>query len=206
MSSKQDQVKYADCMTFIRYRLEVVDKFLSQRVTTGYEIPDLETICLQFRKVFELIAMSSLCANREKCYEVQQRFDKMWKASDIIKFVETLNPHFYPVPINRTFNDDTATGMITHISDGFLTRDDLVEAHGKCGNLLHADNPYRSQDSSVDEWRKNFGEWYQKTRILLKLHTTQLIDQDTQWWIVMRFGTNQPVQVAVMQAIAKNND
>lgn len=206
MSSKQDRVKYADCMTYVRYRLDVVDRFLSLRATTGYEIPDLETTCLQFRKVFELIAMSSLCANREKCAEVKQRFDKVWNASDIIKFVETLNPHFYPVPINRTFNDDPATGgTISHVSDGFLTRDELVETHGRCGDLLHADNPYRAQDVSVDQWRQRFGEWNQKTRMLLKLHTTQLIDQNTQWWVVMRFGTDQPVQVAEMKAVAKNN-
>src|ERR1700686_4533389 len=72
MSEHDDRVKYADCMTFIRYRLEVIDRFLSRQLTTGYEIPDMETICLQFRKVFELIAMSSLCANRDKCSEVKQ--------------------------------------------------------------------------------------------------------------------------------------
>ncbi|MCB1232714.1 MAG: hypothetical protein KDN19_20890 [Verrucomicrobiae bacterium] len=207
MSTKQDRVKYANCMTFIRYRLEVIERLIEKKVTTGYEIPDLESACLQFRKIFELIAMASLCANRERCEEVKGRFDKLWNAAEIIKFVERLNPHFYPIPINRQLNSDPATGgTISILESGFLTRDELVEAHGRCGDLLHADNPYREMELAADEWRDRFIDWFQKTMSLLKLHTIQLIDEDVQWWVAMRFGTNQPVQVAEMMKTNKALD
>ena len=194
-------------MTYVRYRLEVIDRFLNRQVTTGYEIPDLETTCLQFRKIFELIAMSSLCANREKCSEVQQRFDKLWNAAEILKFVERLNPHFYPVPITRQFiKKDGITGTISHLKEGFLTQDELVEAHGRCGDLLHAENPYREQETDVKKWWQYFQMWKNKTIMLLQLHTTQLVDDETQWWVVMSFNTKLPVQVAEMKIASSNSN
>jgi hypothetical protein len=206
MPTHEDRVKYADCMTYVRYRLEVIDRFLNRLVTTGYEIPDLETICLQFRKSFELVVMSSLCANRDKCMEVKQRFDKLWDAADIVKFVQRLNPHFYPVPIAREMSADRMSGTISHLTDEFLTQDELVEAHGRCGDLLHAENPYRAREFDPELWRQLFQRWREKTMTLLRLHTAQLVDQDTQWWVVMKFGTNIPVEVAEMKLIGMRTD
>ncbi|WP_428623524.1 hypothetical protein [Sedimenticola sp.] len=202
MSTKEDRIKYADCMTFIRYRLEVINLFLNRKITTGYDIPDIETIALQFRKVFELIAMASLCSNREKFEEVRARFDKMWNAAEIIKMVEKFNPNFYPKPIERKFNKDPSTGgTISPLLEGFLTKEELIKAIGRCGDLLHADNPYSENEFINEKWFNRFRDWNSKTHNLLKLHTIQVLNYDIQWWAVMKFGTNEPVQIAEMQKI-----
>lgn len=196
---KLDRQKYADCMSHIRYRLIVIDRFLSRQTTTGYEISDMESICLQFRKVFELIAMASLCPNRKKCAEVKKRFDRLWEAAKILKFVESLNPHFYPVPVTRTFGDTDpprgVQGSVSHIADGFLNREELIDAHGRCGRLLHAENPYRNRFDPPDEWFGRFQEWKEKTRKLLSLHNIQPVDTSDQWWIDMRFDQDRSPQV-----------
>jgi len=112
MPEKDDRVRYADCMTFIRYRLHVVDRFLQGCITTGYRIPDIETIALQFRKVFELIAMASLCANKDRCEEVKHRFNKLWNAKEILAFVARLNPNYYPVAIGRQMPRGGEPGVV----------------------------------------------------------------------------------------------
>lgn len=201
MSKRSDRQKYAACMMVIRHRLEVIDRFLARANTTGYEVPDAETVCLQFRKVFEGIAMSSLCANREKCEEARKSFMKQWHADEILRFVDALNPHFYPVPIWRKFSSDGLGGIVGHVEGGFLTRDELSEAYGRCGDLLHTENPYRPTRIDLSEWHPRFRLWRDRTMTLLRLHTTQLVDEKIQWWVVMRFGTNQPVQVAEFERL-----
>jgi len=189
-------------MAFIRYRLEVVDRFLAGGVTTGYEIPDIETIALQFRKIFELVLMSTLCANREACQEAKKGFDKLWAGSKIVAFVRSLNPRFYPVPVERSFNQDPSTGgLVSEVEDGYLTCEELEKALGRCGDLLHADNPYGVTRDSVEEWMPRFRSWNQGTKNLLALHTAQLLGSDTQWWVVMGFGSGKPVQVVEMKAV-----
>ncbi len=197
-----DRVKYADCMTFVRYRLQVIDAFAARRITTGYFIPDLESTCLQFRLIFELIAMSSLCANKEHCQEVRRRFDKMWNAAEIVRFVEQINPNFYPVPLRRQVNADGSGGVVSHMLDGFLTKDELIEAHGRCGELLHASNPYAPGDVNEQEWQRRFQTWRKRLANLLESHKAHLVESEREWWVLLRFGTNLPVQVAVMRKVA----
>jgi len=55
---------YADQMREIKQRTEVIDYFLYKGGSAIYESTNVETICLQFRKILELIAFSSLIANR----------------------------------------------------------------------------------------------------------------------------------------------
>ena len=58
-----------------------------------------ETIGLQFRKIFELIAFASLSANKKLYAAAYANFAKHWEASKLIANLHRINPDFYPVPI-----------------------------------------------------------------------------------------------------------
>jgi len=82
--------------------------------------------------------------------------------------VRKKNPNFYPIPVNRV--PTAALGIedeIIHIKTGFLTLDELVEAHGKLGNLLHANNPYREK-ILIEEFENLFPVWRETATPLLR--------------------------------------
>ena len=61
-------------------------------------IIEVETICLQFRKILEKIMLMSLVANKEAYAEQNAKFAKHYHAERIMRDLERINPDFYPVP------------------------------------------------------------------------------------------------------------
>ena len=51
-------VKYRDCLWEIKKRIDVIKSHLNGRYFTEHLITDVELMCLQFRKIVELIALS----------------------------------------------------------------------------------------------------------------------------------------------------
>ena len=56
---------YVGVMVEIKLRTAVIDLYMSGRQNAGYKATNIEVIGLQFRKIFELIALSSLAAHRD---------------------------------------------------------------------------------------------------------------------------------------------
>lgn len=56
---------HAAQMREIKRRTEVIDFFLHKSGHALYQPTTIESICLQFRKILELIAFSSLIANKD---------------------------------------------------------------------------------------------------------------------------------------------
>lgn len=115
--------------------------------------------------------------------------------------VESLNPNFYPRAFDCKLNQNGVNRTIYYKNNGFLTKNELVYAHGRRGDILHAKNPYKFITQTFDEWRSLFEEWLDKIKELLCLHTIQLLGDETQRWTVMRFGSRQPIQVCLMKQI-----
>ena len=69
-------VKYRDCMEEIKKRTEVVDGFLRGNYHALYLQTTVESICLQVRKILELIALASLVANKGVYEKSRQNFAK----------------------------------------------------------------------------------------------------------------------------------
>src|SRR5690606_17029515 len=91
----------------------------------------------------ELIALASIAANRKLFEEQKGKFEKHWHPDRILKDVERLNPNFYPRPIREVASkQDGVSNDLVDIETGFLTQDQLISLHGRCGNLLHAKTPY----------------------------------------------------------------
>lgn len=135
--------QYANVMVEIKRRSRVIENFISGKNAATYMPTTTETIGLQFRKIFELIAFASLAANRKLYAAAYTNFARHWEASKLIGNLRRLNPDFYPVPIIIT--PDPAPNVKSAFSrrtEGFLTAAQLIKAHGRCGALLHAANPF----------------------------------------------------------------
>ena len=76
-----DIEKYGAVMKEIKLRTEVITLFLSGQREALYGATTIETIGLQFRKIFELIAFASLAANRQDYSLSYRDFEKHWEAA-----------------------------------------------------------------------------------------------------------------------------
>ena len=67
-------------MEEIKKRTEVVNGLLTGEFHTKYIQTTAESICLQIRKILELIAMASLVANRSEYTKYRKNFYRDWNA------------------------------------------------------------------------------------------------------------------------------
>jgi hypothetical protein len=140
---------------------------------------------LQFRKIFELIAFASLAANKNLYATAYANFSKHWEASKLIGNLRRLNPDFYPVPIIVT--PDPAPNIKSAFAartEGFLTANQLIKAHGRCGNLLHAANPF-SKSIDYEFYNQCFVEWQSLVIALLNFHQVRLPHETNFWFVQM---------------------
>ena len=170
-----DIEKYAEAMKEIKLRTEVITLFLSGQREARYIPTTLETIGLQFRKVFELIAFASLAANRDQYSRAYSDFSKHWEAAKLLKNLRKVNPNFYPKPVTEAPAD--RPGVVHSLKDrdqDYLTQSDFIEAHGRCGSLMHAANPF-SKSIDYAFYQGSFPVWMTKIINLLNNHKVHLV-------------------------------
>lgn len=177
---------YAEQMQEIKRRTQVIDHFLYKGGHALFQPTTTETVCLQFRKILELIAFSSLIANRAKYSEIHKNFASHWNAELLLKDLARVNPNFYPKPIDE--KPSNIPGMKSEwadVTDGYLTQDDFIHIYKKCGGMLHANNPYGSK-TGHHYFDKSFPEWRKKLIRLLNCHQVHLVGETNIWLIHMQ--------------------
>lgn len=182
--------KYANVMKEIKLRMEVINRFLSGQKEAVYVPTTVETVGLQFRKIFELIAMASLAANKEQYAAAYTDFAKHWEAAKLLKNLQRTNSNFYPSPVIEVpSNDPRVMHELKERDQDYLTQSDLIEAHGRCGALMHAENPF---GNSIDYefYQKSFPVWRQKIINLLDNHKVHLVNDDG-FWLFHMLGRGQ---------------
>jgi hypothetical protein len=157
-------------MKEIKLRLEVVTLFLKGERDALYKPATLETIGLQYRKIFELIAFGSLAVNRNEYSTVYADFAKHWEAAKLLKNLAKINPNFYPFPVDEIpIKQGPASTKLVRKEHGYLTKEELVLAHGRCGSLMHAANPF-AKGIDYTYFQNNFNSWAHKVVGLLNCH------------------------------------
>lgn len=177
---------YAEQMTEIKRRIEVIDFFLYKNGHALYQPSTTESICLQFRKILELIAFSSLIANKQQYSAVHKNFESHWNAELLLKDLSRVNPDFYPKPMEE--KSSTTTGVINDlipITSDYLTQEDFIQIYKKCGGMLHASNPYGSK-TGYHYFEKSFTDWLKKLIRLLNSHEIHLVGQTSFWLFHMK--------------------
>jgi hypothetical protein len=186
--SNEDAWKYIECMEEIKRRTIAVWMIIDRKVTTSFQATNIEFVCLQIRKILELIALASISANKEEYSKQHANFFKHWKAKKILESVGRINPFFYPIPQRQII--DPQSGEVKEvqlISEGFLTKEDFSVVYDSCSQALHASNPYGAP-IQYSFFEKQIPQWMQKIKTLLNHHQVQLINKNNKrqaLWVIM---------------------
>jgi hypothetical protein len=88
-------------------------------------------------------------------------------------------------------------------TEGFLTADQLIKAHGRCGKLLHAANPF-GQAIDYAFYHQSFVEWHRLIIGLLNCHQVRLRNDPNMWLIQMGDFSTDDVSYNVFAPFAGN--
>ncbi len=177
---------YCDVMEEIKKRVEVVNGFLHGGCYTLYMATTLECICLQIRKILELIALGSLVINKKEFSTQHKNFHKHWNGGEILKKLEKINPDFYPTPIKeKPSSVPKVKSDLEDIKDGYLTKSEFIEVYGRCGKMAHADNPFGPK-TNYDYYEKQISKWLKKIMNLLNNHQIRLANDEIMYLIHMK--------------------
>lgn len=151
---------------------------------------------LQLRMLCELIALACLAAHGDL-----EKIGKLKKAGEphkIIGYLEKLHPEFYPRAATQTKGGPEEFDAVLR-TDGFLTKQEFIKLHGKCGDVLHRGSMrvvIARKHASTDV--NDIVAWKGKIEILLAYHLIFMLDNKTVVFFVLRNkANNDQVQVAV---------
>jgi len=192
---------YHDCMYDIKRRIEVISDHLNHVTTEKYLIIEVETVCLQFRKILEKIALMSLVANKEEYAAQHEKFARHYHAERIMNDLEKINPDFYPRPV-RLVKEEGKMDEWIHIEEGFLTKEEFVEIYEKCGGMLHAQNPFAGM-KPFREIQECFPDWLTKICILVDHHQIKLVGGKFMVVALMTRSDNGLPQAVMFERIDK---
>ena len=188
--------KYADCMEEIKKRTEVVHGFLRRELHAKYLQTTVESICLQIRKILELIALASLVANKAEYEKQRKNFHRDWNAKRILETLDKANPQFYPYPSEQVISPETGKVVeAKRITSGYLSRTDYEALYDECSEILHASNPFSGEQQEIQAFLDKTPEWMEKIQVLLNHHHVQLIDERVQLWVLMQAKSDGKVHV-----------
>ncbi|MEW6121668.1 MAG: hypothetical protein AB1698_03585 [Pseudomonadota bacterium] len=194
MVNHEDLNAYAFSMEQIKVRLERLRRVISAEITLGDETADYEIVALNLRKILELIAFSSLSANRESYAKVHAGYTEHWSAKKLLKSISAINPDFFPHPLapevtktNGVINFKSETGDV-------LTRDDFEHLMDRCAEVIHVWNPYSRKARNVD-FMLPIPEWLNRITRLLNVHTVRLAGTTNIILVLMQDPKNGSVNV-----------
>ena len=67
---------YQECLYEINKRIDVINDHLDGVINEKLLVVEAETVCLQFRKILEMIALISLLANKDLYAKQHEKFEK----------------------------------------------------------------------------------------------------------------------------------
>lgn len=190
---------YQDCLYEIKRRIDVIADHINKKYTEKYLMIEVETICLQFRKILEKIMLMSLVANKEAYAEQNEKFAKHYHAKLIMNDLERINPDFYPVPTIR-IHKENGYDEWKEIESGYLTKEELIHIYEICGGMMHAHNPF-SVVKPLEEIEQRFPEWLTKICILLDHHQIKLLGGSMMVVAMMERSDNGLPQAVIFKLV-----
>jgi len=162
-------------MEEIKLRINVVNFFVSGQGHALYLPSTIESVCLQIRKILELVAFGSLVANKDVYTAVHSKVSSAWNAGDILRELERVNPGFYPVPVIEVPSDIPGVHRQNKKREGdYLTKPEFAEVYGRCGAIAHAANPY-GKGIDYKHYQQMLPRWQTQIMNLLNSHEIHLL-------------------------------
>lgn len=129
---------YCGLLAEIKQRVSWIESVLNKRVALD-EVARYEFCFLQIRIVCELIAIGCLVAHGNIPGTQTKKLQKSWNADEIMRELEKLHPDFYPIPTMEIRNEPHKRDL-QDINSGFLSKSELLQTYGRCGDILHRGN------------------------------------------------------------------
>jgi hypothetical protein len=139
---------------------------------------------VQLRKILELFAFASLCANRQIYEAAHADFARHWRAKALLESLGVLHPDYYPVPVRLSTPNPDGTKHFARVEDGFLTPDEFIILYDKCSQVLHTRNPFAAGHHRID-FTRSVEEWLNRIKTLLLVHVIRLAGSPEIWLVVM---------------------
>ena len=177
ISKDIDFKKYLDFMAEIKYRMVELSKRCEMFFIINKTVDDIlfESICLQTRKILELIAMSSLVCNKEAFDEVNKNISSLWNGKEIILEVKKYNPLVFPITSYKykKFNPKELYKYYQDLKPvkDVLNEGKFIEIYEKCGGMLHIKNPYNTKHDIKKEIIEKFPQWLDIIFNTMAIHT-----------------------------------
>ena len=201
-----DKKAYIAVMEQIKRRIEVVSALHDQKIRVMYLASHVESMVLQVRMITELVALASLSANKSLFEQNKKKFEDHWHPERILKDVESLNPNFYPQPIAEVpLKNSLAKAAFVDIKTGFMTRDELIQVHKKCGERLHAQNPF-GEDVDYDYYEKMIPEWLNRIMKLLNFHVIKPLNGKCFYRVHMQDTKDGRVHMQTFELVESTDD
>jgi len=184
--AQPDIDKYCYLMEELKLRMSVIDFLLQGGGHALYQPPTVESVCLQIRKILELIAFSSLTANKDIYSAAYESFASHWHAGRLLRDLAKVNPDFYPKPVVEI--PSKLPGVVSELKNrepDYLTKDDFVAVYDQCGGIMHAANPY-GQEIDYATYQRQIPTWRSKIMYLLNTHQVQLVNEPGFYLIHMK--------------------
>jgi len=165
---------YGWMMQDVKQRLKLIREINMRTRTLGTNLYDIETCCLNFRKILEIIAMANMISNQDEYLAAYNNFASHWNAKKIIAFLENVNPNFYPTPIQ--VNVSSQIDRWDDINNGSLTKEEFIEIYNDTSPVLHTRNPFTPPPDQAyfQAYIVKFKAWHDKIMLLLQNHSIEL--------------------------------
>lgn len=103
-----------------------------------------ETVCLQIRKLLELVAFGGMIAHGVKYTKLREDFLKHNKAPNIVKHLDAAQPHWFPRHINLKIQGQHGA---YDFAASALTRESWLDLYNNMGTVLHVGNPFAGKSA-----------------------------------------------------------
>jgi hypothetical protein len=192
---------YAALLEEIKIRIASVENMLNNKVAL-HPIILREACFLQLRMLCEAISLGCLIVHGDIGAAEIGKLRKEWSADAIVKTMAALDPTFFPRPHKQ---ERVATGRfhMVGLKDGFLTREELQQLNGLCGNVLHRGS-LKNFEPAITVKQVDLTDvlvWLKKIGALLNIHVISLFEGDVKILCVLRnMDDKERVQVAFASA------
>ncbi len=145
---------------------------------------DVELVCVQVRKILELIAFALLTANKIRYATTDKNFTRKWNAKKLLEDLKKLHPGCYPCPVYLDDQEEPGAILIKKLKDGFLTQAEFVYLYDKCSAVIHTRNPFSTREITIN-FGRSIAEWVVRIQKLLSEHCMHPADSENRWFIRM---------------------
>ena len=184
VTQSKDHIElYCRCISEMKWRSDFIrESWVTPATNTDRSVLYLEGACLQLRTIIELIAFASLVSSQEAYSREWSNYARANDFTKLIKSLRAINPHFLPTGV-KFLGRDASGSLQMRDADVQLDEDILVSAHGRMGNVVHAQNPFKPR---MD---------YEQHRVILASTMNHLIAAMQNHVAILSDGTHLLIQM-----------